>query len=274
MRLINLIAPSAGLRQGDLLNLNHTEGIPFGAKLGVVITADCDLAQDKHYGQVLLCPIIPACVYYEYIWCAKRLENFKEKALARLRKEFDELSTRGILASPLSDLALDAICKSDSAIRSSLATLGLPIGKIEELAGIVASLEKCQGEGGPLISLVTASAHSQKKEASEVRKRMFSDFKAELARDAIDIVAIHDDLTGDDIVHIVLLRAPFSVPVESISFSSSDKGLNTYVRVGTFTPEVKFLIAQKFGTLFSRVGMKGEIEIDRDAAIDLLRDTA
>lgn len=272
MRLIKEIVPGVGLRQGDLLDLSRAENIPYGARLGVIVTADCDLAQDKHYGQILLCPIVPASTYYQHIWCAKRLDGFREKTLKRLRKEFDELSARGVLNSPLSDDAISAICESEVAIRVSLQELGLACGKIEELARAVASLELCAGVDGPLISLVAATAYSQKKEVAEIKKKLFSDFKAELGKDAIDVVAVHDDLTGDDIVHVVLLRAPFSVAIQNVGFSGRDKSAAAILRIGSFAPEIKFLVTQKFGTLFSRVGMKSEIEVDRNAAIDLLED--
>lgn len=272
MRLINLVDTSAQLRQGDVLSMRGKESTPYDAVLSVVITADCDLAQAKHYGQVLLCPIISASAYYENIWCVKRLENFREKIFVRLRKEFNELADRKILSSPLSDQALITICETEAALRTSLNELGLPSGKIDELAHIAISLEKCSTTTGNLLSLIAGSAHSQKKDVSTTREKLFLDFKADLAKDAIDIVAMHDDLSGDDVIHVVLLRAPFSIPAKFISLSAGEKGEAECFRQGRFAPEIKFLIAQKFGTLFSRVGLKNEIEIDRNAAIELLRD--
>lgn len=272
VRLINLVAPSVGLRQGDVLSLIGGEVAPYGAGLCVVITADCDLAQGKHYGHVLLCPIVPASAYYEHIWCAKRLETFKEKTLGRLRKELDELFDRGVLKSPLSDQALGIICESEVAVREALSALEISPGKIEDLAHLVAALEKCRADCGNLHALASGSAHSQKKDVSDIRGKLFADFKTELGRDAVDVVVIHDDLSGDDVVHVVLLRAPFSVPAQHIGLLQTDKVGATCIRVGRFAPEIKFLISNKFGTLFSRVGMKRELEIDRNAAIELLRD--
>jgi hypothetical protein len=272
LRLINLVAKSAGLRQGDVLSVIGEEPAPYGAQLCVVITADCDLAQDKHYGQVLLCPIISAASYYEVIWCAKRLESFREKVLRRLRKEVDGLSDKRILMSPLSERAFEIICSSEVSLRQALAELQLSSGKVEELARQVASLEKCGETSSNLLALVAGIAHGQKKDASSVRENIFSDFKLDLAKDAIDIVVVHDDLSGHDVVHVVLLRAPFSIPVQQISLDSNGKEGAHCRRVGRFAPEIKFLIAQKFGTLFSRVGMKNEIEHDRNAAIELLED--
>jgi hypothetical protein len=272
LRLINLVAKSAGLRQGDVLSVIGKEPAPYGAQLCVVITADCDLAQGKHYGQVLLCPIISAASYYEAIWCAKRLENFREKVLGRLRKEFDGLSDRKILMSPLSERAFEMVSSSEVALRQALTELQLSPGKVEELARQVASLEKCGEASSNLLALVTGGAHSQKKDVPSIREKIFSEFKMDLAKDSIDIVVVHDDLSGNDVVHVVLLRAPFSVPTQRISFDSIGAEGVRCCRVGRFAPEIKFLISQKFGTLFSRVGMKNEIEHDRDAAIELLED--
>ena len=274
MRLINLVAQGAGLRQGDILKLLDAETAPYGAEVCVIITADCDLAQGKHYGHVLTCPIISASAYYEKIWCAKRLENFRDRIRAQLRKAFDELAEKRVLSSVLSDQALRVICATESAFRVSLSTLELSPGRVEELANLVATLEKCGTAAGPLRALVAASAHSQKKPELAIREKLFSDFRVELAKDAVDIVVLHDDLSGDDVVHVVLLRAPFSIPAQMICSGASSANPSSCSRVGTFAPEIKFLIAQRFGTLFSRVGMKSEIEIDRNAAIDLLRDTA
>ena len=274
MRLINLVAPSVELRQGDVLSILNKEHAPYDAELCVVITADCDFAQSKHYGHVLLCPIISANSYYEVIWCAKRLENFREKILQRLRKEFNELFDKNLLRSPLSDRAFGIICSSELALRESLGGLKLSLGKIEELAHQVASLERCGEVCGNLLALAAGSAHSQRKSLSAIREKLFYDFKADLARDAIDVVAVHDDLSGDNVLHVVLLRAPFSVPAQHISLGRIDKEDISCCRVGRFAPEIKYLIAQKFGTLFSRVGMKSEIEVDRNAAIELLKDIA
>lgn len=273
MRLITLVSPGVGLRQGDVLSVTTETQFSYGSRLGVVITADCDLAQAKHYGQVLMCPIVPAASYYQDIWCAKRLENFRERTLRRLRSELDNISKAGLLKSALSDHAFEIVCSNEAALRTALMTLELAPGKVEELASLAASLEKTCLPAESLAALVAASAYAQRKEVSAIRAKLFTEFKVELAKDAIDIVVVHDDITGDDVIHVILLRAPFSIPHRHISMSGSKNEDFQYRRIGRFAPEIKFLIAQKFGTLFSRVGMKSEIEQDRDAAIELLKDS-
>ena len=91
MNAIEFIQPDADIRQGDVFMLRETLFAPFNAKHGIAITADCDFANQKHYGRVLFCPLVPLDSYAEEFWSRARLNGIRAKTIDDAREKIARL---------------------------------------------------------------------------------------------------------------------------------------------------------------------------------------
>ena len=69
------IAPQdSGLRQGDIIKLYSEKNSNFG----VIVNADCDLANDKIDGHVAYVPIYTFPDFIERFWAAEQIQTIKK----------------------------------------------------------------------------------------------------------------------------------------------------------------------------------------------------
>lgn len=269
MRLVEVLGPDEELRQGDVVKNMAGEGWPYGARHAFVLTADCDLAQKKHYGQVLLCPIITAELYSRLVWCQRKAEAIDKKIIDQVVRTFTELAARGVI-SEVSPSVLDIITNDVSVMAAALDGIsGIAAGTRQELIRLAeARMHILRTDIDQLSKCRLALQAKDRKEVSIIHGSLVSDFKKDIAADAQDVVVIPNDIDRDGLVHVMLLRCPFSLLASSVCLTvrSGDE----YLRLGRYVPEIKYLVAQKFGTLFSRVGMKRTIEDDTKISVALL----
>lgn len=90
------------IRQGDVLEFIGDQGFPAGWRdvLGLVVTANCDLAHGKHWGTVTYVPAIPVDVYVQQFTVPKILTREAGQA---------EKKVRGFLATGSPEVAERAI---------------------------------------------------------------------------------------------------------------------------------------------------------------------
>jgi hypothetical protein len=101
----------------------------------------------------------------------------------------------------------------------------------------------------------------------KAKAKVIAEFKAEMKLDSVEVVVVSDEFDGANVASVVLLRCPFSIAVEDLSLTTL--GARSLYRVARFSDPLKYLIAQKFGTLFARFGMPGALEHERDFAVDM-----
>ena len=70
------------LRQGDILRKYKKPMFREGVTWGVVITADCDLANNKHQGHISWLQVIPAKEYWLKFWAPQQLATFSKKKIS------------------------------------------------------------------------------------------------------------------------------------------------------------------------------------------------
>lgn len=269
MQTIQIGEAPHGLRQGDVLEFRAEPRGPYNCGVAVVLTADCDLVQEKHYGQILLCPVLPALEYFRKVWLPRRLEKVRARLLVKAGETYRTLlgatDARGI-----SNEVLELVLASEVALDASLNSAGVPGGeKREALRRDVKALVGMRNPSAcDLASYAAAEALRSSRSPEKVTAELIASFKEEIARDAIDVVVLPDHIYPDSLANVVMLRCPFSVPIESIHLDSARQ--SHLRRIGVFDGRIKFLIAQKFGFLFSRIGMPGIVEAERSECVSLL----
>lgn len=83
--LIDDFKENPHLGQGDIILWpNETD---YLKKFGIVVTGDCDIAQEKCWGKISVVPFFSMGHYLEYFACVKKLKKMSEKIYEILNKE-------------------------------------------------------------------------------------------------------------------------------------------------------------------------------------------
>lgn len=265
MRVIEIFPAGADIRQGAIIQFGTASGQPYNCVYAAVLTADCDIAQSKHYGQLLVCPIVPIKVLLRTAWAARRLQKIGAAARHRLHSQFND--ALGDTQGSLSETTISALIQSSANIKAALATLSITPNEHDRMMSNAKICELCGSPGEDRLD-VLIKAYSLRDRSTNVaaESKIMKEFREELKADSADIVVIPDEMGGNNnSAAVILLRSPFSVTESEIS---QEYGA-TARPVAQLCAPVKYLVAQKFGYLFSRFGMPVQVERDRDAAVDM-----
>ena len=264
MEILRFTSLVAELCQGDILELCSSLR-PYGCTAGVILTADCDLVQGKHYGHLLVCPILTAQEYFAKIWLPKKVARLTNRLGQEARRKLIMCDSR---LGALSDEYLNLVIENEKSIRLVLQDANPSVRIIEDLISISSTLGGLAGSQIAIEAYVNACKIIDARPVEKLRDSMISEFRSHLTQDSNDIVVLPDMLTPSSLAHVVLLRSPFSIALSEVG-EAFGEGVFAK-RVASFESPVKFLIAQKFGYLFSRIGMPGTIEKERADCVSIL----
>lgn len=268
MGVIEVVGPGVSIRQGDIVTFSDAVNRPFQCRAAVILTADCDLAQNKHYGQILFCPMVPITVYFKDAWCRRRLQKMLSNSIEKIRQEFEKASLMAGLPGEVSRSTIEILVKSEEQMQRSLAVMAGLNSRSQEL--VIKNTRVCiacnRADISQIDCMVEAVSARDTTTFIKAKLSIQSEFRAEMKADSNEVVAIADELSGSNAAAVVLLRCPFSLSSSDISTENKNAEIR---RVARFSQPVKYLVAQKFGFLFSRFGMPSNIEADRDTAVDM-----
>jgi hypothetical protein len=239
------------IRQGDLLGFWDWRVRPPLARYGVIITADCDIANGRKDQELVYLRIIPQKDYVDAIWSRAKLTIARSKAfkdlapqINRLRAQdnpssvhLTEAEVQDWVASDAANNIADAIGVADESERSRL------IRNIEQARTIMEFASAPVGSSC-LDNLV------------KIRNQRFNNV---LTQAANDLKSEHDELfflTGlihrdDDLGYYILLDQIGALARNQISDSMEavTTGARASYRFGTLAQMYKYAVAQRFAFL-------------------------
>jgi hypothetical protein len=250
------------LRQGDIFV--WTEQIQEGPwrKFGIVITADCDLEQQKTKGQLSYLPVL---TFEDYLWSFWRVEKFvpvhdklKKKAVDLLNKVLTRLKPD---QKPISEAAALAwISRTESADLAE--QVGLKdVGQIKDFCAAIENyriVERLLGTNNPNMNLLN-QCHAINKNST-----MHTNY-TELSRDVQGKIA---SLPGDVFFMsgiegfekfglFVMLRHITQCKIEDIAIRPDDlrRGGASARRIARVDSPYKFALAQNMARVFVDIGL-------------------
>ncbi|MDM5151554.1 hypothetical protein [Aeromonas salmonicida] len=262
------------IRQGDIIiNLigknggSHISNITYG----VILTADCDIAQDKSRDRYTWLEIIPVEQYIEHYWVQSEIKKIIKKQ-GRICIEIlnPHIKKEHPLLSPLTEKSLCEWLVSNSVEEVICALRYNPqdsiLRKLKAL--LIASRDSESSNLDKLIEI---------KENLGTNKTAFiATLKEALSGsgDFPDFIFIPEIPAQDhSIGFIILLRNISTLRHHDLYKNEIDARVNGnengYYRIGRFSDALRFSISQKVVFLFSRIGMESDFEQSCVTAIDL-----
>lgn len=267
------IEDTEDIRQGDIIRkidpkTGKTE------RLGIVITADCDIAQKKAGERYTWLEIMPMAAYIDGPWAQEQLRKLSEKRsksiCERLNSQIRNLHsglaplTRDSLAQWLSSKTAEEILKTTTGkAPDEDAQL------LRELQGFALTVSD-EETNSPFHRLKFASTLfgiSEKKLQDDIRGAFkdgggFQDYFVlpELPRE-------------NGFGFVVLLRSMWAIMASDLYLTEQDARIHdrpdAFHRLGRLDDRIRFSIAQKLAFLFSRIGMTKTFESACSTATEL-----
>ncbi|WP_370443296.1 hypothetical protein AB9D58_15930 [Klebsiella michiganensis] len=253
------IEDTEDIRQGDIIRkLNPNTGEV--EKLGVIITADCDIAQRKASERYTWLEIVPMAVYIEGPWAQEQLRRLSEKRSnsiceylnSQIRKRHPDLTplTHDSVVQWLHNKSAEDILKSVTG-----KTSGLDQKQLRNLQGF--ALTVCTDEKQSSFSLLKSAWTffdiNEKNQQESVRDAFRDNGGFQ------DYFVIPELPRQKGVGFVVMLRSMWTIMAPELYLTEQDARIDghphAYHRVGRLDDSIRFSITQKLAFLFSRIGM-------------------
>lgn len=257
------VADNVEFRQGDIL---RRYGDPITRKdptWGMVVNADCDLANKKNQGHLSWLEVISARQYWEEFWAPQQLEKMAEKQAKQICEQINAIiKKQGIQAGAVDFQRIKSwVGRQDE--KEILSSLGVNNKTLEDNLKAFKLSTQQVSEGSALDILEGCQillGQDPTKNLAEfqkfvVRQEGFPDF-----------FLVPNLPEGDSKGYIVLLRRVHGSNEGSVYRSAMEARINdepgALHRIGRFADGVRFQIVQKMTFLFSRIGSPIDFEND------------
>lgn len=261
------------IRQGDIIRkLNPNTG--NAEKLGIVITADCDIAQRKAGERYTWLEIVPMVAYIEGPWAHEQLRKLSEK---RSKEVCDYLNGQirkrqlGLTALTYESLVEWLRGKTAEEILATVtgqapASDGKPLRDLQGFA-LAVMTDETQTAFSRLKAAWTIFGVEESKQQEKVRNAFkdgggFQDYFVlpELPRQV-------------GLGFVVMLRSMWTIMASNLYLTEQDARINNcpdaFHRLGRLNDSIRFSITQKMAFLFSRIGMPSAFESACETAAEL-----
>ncbi|GAA1834073.1 hypothetical protein GCM10009682_60580 [Luedemannella flava] len=270
------------LRQGDVFaflpEYVASHDVPA---LGIVVTADCDLARNKHHGIVSYVPVYSIADYTADFVLPKIAEQFRDKRLQGLTALVNQLDPRrGTNRRPLMASAVEEWVRSGETAEI-IEYLRLEAPK-ERAAVETAAQELRNGlralDAEGYVAQFEALTHlysrgAKKSPAQQLRDEINGRLTGKLPGDAFFISSFGPAYTAGYIAYLRLVREARSAQI-AISYHQTLSHAIVARRVAHLLPPYVYRLTQQLADVFAAIGLPTAYEERRARLVrDLLDDT-
>jgi hypothetical protein len=261
------------VRQGDIIRKLHPKTGEV-EKLGIVITADCDIAQRKAGERYTWLEIVPMTAYIEGPWAQEQLRKLSEKR------------SKGIceyLNGQIRKLQLDLAALTHESLVQWLRS------KTPEDILVSATGQASITDGKPLRDLqgfaLTVSTDENQSAFSRLKAAWkFFGFEEKIQRENVrnafkdgggfqDYFVLPELPRQTDLGFVVMLRSMWPIMAPELYLTEQDARIHdrpdAFHRLGRLNDGVRFSFTQKLAFLFSRIGMPKAFESACETATEL-----
>lgn len=268
---------SLPLRQGDVLEWLNDQSDPW-RRFAIVVTADCDLAHQKHAGLLACVPVLAHEDYLALFPLPARLGRARAKLVERastLIRHY-QAENRADFPLALSDDAIAAWLDATD-VQEILRELQVTEEKqAKALANILKAIQTCSlasvdGRADAQLDALTVAwiATQGKSTFDERRPILAREFLDQLARLPGDAVFLHALSRQHRDGYVAYLRAVMNVDEGAVARRTPDLRDATVSakRISRLTSPYVFHLSQALGHVFAAIGLPAQYETSRDAFI-------
>jgi hypothetical protein len=241
--------------QGDIIRIEHADP-STDPTLGVIINADCDLANQKLDGVIAYLPMYPFKEYLARFWAPGHIAEVRDQATSKVIK------TLGDEGHAAENLHVWIVTDGPEAVGTALAKS--PKLKRSQISGLVHDIRRLaialDDEVDPF-SRFLALCRAEPDGSAYARTHLSA------ARKAMGEghFQISDLVEHPEIGFVIRMRRIYTI-AEAFCFRSqaeqlagSDGSETTAVRICRLTELYRFKVAQLFGQQYSRIGLPDEV---------------
>jgi hypothetical protein len=276
------VSDQSPFRQGDVIRRDTAPENDQSAKAewGVVVTADCDIAQEKMGEFFTYLVIRSAREYVEHVWAREEISKIAERNgriaidLIHRADQMRDSSATPLTFSELldwarsdsSDAILDAVTINQPAIRKKAGT-AIEVFALTDL--------RMGDYRTPLERLRACWTRGDRKEP-EQRGLVQNALRQHQMRTEYMLTPTLPSET--EIGFVVMLRDIRAIKSSELFPSRLDRRIgngstSSMYRIGRFSDAIRYAIAQRMANLFSRIGMTEQFESECEVAASLILDT-
>lgn len=261
------------VRQGDIIRkLNPKTG--KAETLGIVITADCDIAQRKAGERYTWLEIVPMAAYIEGPWAREQLRKLSERRSKAICEYLNgQIRKRQPGLAELTHESLVLWLRSKTAeeiLASSTGEAPTPGGKpLRDLKGfaLTVSADETQSAFSRLKAAWTLFG-TEEKNQQEILRNAFKD-----GGGFQDYFVLPELPRQTGLGFVVMLRSMWTIMAPDLYLTEQDARIHdrpdAFHRLGRLNDGIRFSITQKLAFLFSRIGMPNTFESACETATEL-----
>lgn len=261
------------IRQGDVFEWLENTKDPW-RRLGVVVTADCDIAQEKHRGVISYVPVLSVADYLMLAYLPKRVERGTRALVPELAALLRRIQAQNLPAfpDPLSDAAAEAwvLRSAPKEIAAELGLAGKDAEKFFELANLRRDLATAVEESNfDKLADVLIRIRARSTSADKAREAFWTEVDAyfkDLPGDAFFIGSVSDEQRAGYVAYLRMVRE-IRQPEIAIRFSETRGETVRARRVARLTPPYVYRLTQQLGDVFAAIGLPTEYEKRRGECI-------
>jgi hypothetical protein len=264
------IDPSEPLRQGDVLRSLDPAADPWDAYV-IVVTADCDIARDKHGGRLTCVPVLPLRSYLASYYLPRRISKvadaMSERLVGMMRKAQKE--NLADFNTAISRERADAwlVETSPARVAETLRIAEKDYGTFLELAQqLVVIKSLAPGDFDGYRDAFTAAQIAMKPATTRgaVRESLRNELVAhtkDLPGDALFLSSLGEEL---DAGYVAYLRVLQELREGCVALKSSQQSFEmTHERIARVKAPYVYALTQQLGAVFSAIGLPTEYEQTR-----------
>ena len=269
------------LRQGDIFIYRDWPSRSDWDQIGILLTADCDIAQKKFGRFLTYLPLVSLTQYVK----GTIIPNNLQKQMLALMEEISKLYFKGRRAvdpdakPPSINVMERWVSEGEiSDLNEYVKLSNAECARLRDLKSIASEgLVRHEGNFLSNQSLLKRSYGALKNKSEEQQKEFLRNIvKNSLINTSQDVYFVSSvpgipSGLGDGLGYYVLLREVRPISMDNISNCVSDmiEANNSAIRVARLEPVFKHGLTQKFAYLFSRIGFPEEFERDQKEIIEI-----
>lgn len=266
------VPDDAEIRQGDVIRCaSDGESEP---RFGVVLTADCDIAQQKAGDNYTWLKIVRSQDYLEQTWAPEQLRRLRDRQSRAACDSINAILKRSNLdLSPLMPNSLIEWLQTTDPVQLITQISGSAPRSNDRLVAQLQAIQFAAGTGNQNSNLtrLRKAWNAMGRDEKSQRQSLRDAFDSE--RGFPDYILVPELPLVNGIGFVVLLRSLSTISAVDLYQCQADAKISgkstSFYRIGRFSDALRFSIAQKVAFLFSRIGMPTHYEQSCAAAADL-----